>query len=122
MNNGPSQKPSGSNPRGLTFSEDWRAIVAQSRRSQYAEFRRLWDEAGKRNRERANYTEDHGEGWWISEDESRALALQLRAARIAEHFRVAFVREYAPHLEVWHVGADGVPVRVSAPRRRFSAS
>lgn len=113
VSNGPSPNMAGGEiPRPLSYWD----IVLASRRSDYAEFRRLWEEAGKRNESRRAYTEDHGPGWWITQAESDAIAARLRAFRIQEAARAAFVRYYAAHFEVWAVGGDGVPRLRSVPK------
>lgn len=73
----------------------------------YAKFRELWEEAGRRNAVMRAYTEDHGPGWWISQVDSDAIALRLRAMRISELASRAFVDYYSPHFPIYFVGSSG---------------
>ena len=64
-------------PEGDSSGADYFRKVEVARRTDYAVFRALWHAAGKRNAERRSYTEDHGEGWWVSDEEADALRIAL---------------------------------------------
>jgi len=108
VSNSPSHEAPGGDLRG--FSLQWHNRVRMSRAGDYAEFRRLWDEAGRRNRMHCAFAEDHGEGWWISQIDAESIACLIRAARITEEARESFARHYAFYFNVYIVGADGIPV------------